>query len=62
VGDEDGVEMVELRFDGGEAGQGFALAEASVHEDAGAIGFEQGEIARTAGSEDGDAKADEKNS
>lgn len=62
VGDEDGVEVVELFFDSGEAGEGFALAEARVNEDTGAIGFEQGEVARTAGSEDGDAKADEKNS
>jgi len=42
VGDENGVEAIDVAFDGGETGQGFALAEAGVNEDAGAIGFEQG--------------------
>ncbi len=40
VGDEDAVEMIEGFFDGGEAGQGFALAQAGVHEEAGALGLE----------------------
>jgi len=60
VGDQDGVEAVEVAFDGGEASQGFALAEAGVNENAGGFGFEQGDVARTAGGEDGDAQADEK--
>ena len=49
VGDEDAVELVDSSFDGGEAGEGFALAEAGVHEEAGALGLEQGDVARTAG-------------
>ena len=59
VGDEDGVEAIDFATDGGETGEGFALAEAGVNEDAGGFTFEQGEIARTAGSEDGNAQADE---
>ena len=58
VGDEHGVEAVKMAFNGGETGEGFALAEAGVNEDAGGFGFEQGDVARTAGGEDGDAKAD----
>lgn len=42
VGDEDGVEAVEITPDGGEAGEGFALSEASINEDASSFGFEQG--------------------
>ena len=42
VGDEDGVEPVEVALNGGETGEGFAFSEASVNEDAGALGFEQG--------------------
>ncbi|MGB7467646.1 MAG: hypothetical protein WBW14_32470 [Candidatus Acidiferrum sp.] len=55
VGDEDGVEMIEVRFDRGEASKSFAFTEASVNKDAGAFGFEQGKIARAAGRQDGDA-------
>ncbi len=58
VGDEDGVETIEFATDGGEAGEGFAFAETGVNEDAGGLGFEQGEVARTTGGEDGDAKTD----
>jgi hypothetical protein len=60
VGDQDGVEAVEVAFDGGEASQGFALAEAGVNENAGGFGFEQGDVARTARGENGDAQADKK--
>ena len=60
VGNEDGVEAVDIAADGGEAGEGFALSKAGVNEDAGTLGFEQGEIARTAGGEDGDTQADER--
>jgi len=42
VSDEHGVEAVNVAFDGGEAGKGFAFSEAGVNEDAGAFGFEQG--------------------
>ena len=42
VGDEDGVETVDIAPDGGEAGEGFAFSKAGVNEDAGAFGFEQG--------------------
>ena len=41
VGDEDGVETIEIAADGGEAGQGFAFSEAGVNEDAGCFCFEQ---------------------
>jgi hypothetical protein len=58
VGDEDGIEMFEVALDGGESSKGFAFAEAGVHKDAGAFGFEQGEIARTAGRKNGDAQPD----
>jgi hypothetical protein len=55
VSDEDRVEMIEVRFDGGEASKSFAFTEASVNKDAGAFGFEQGKIARAAGRENRDA-------
>lgn len=49
VSDEHSVEVIEVAFDGGEASESFAFTEASVNEDAGMCGFEQGEIARAAG-------------
>ncbi len=55
VGDEDGVEMIEVGFDGREAGESFTFTEASVNKDAGAFGFEQSKIARAAGRQDGDS-------
>jgi hypothetical protein len=58
VGDEDGIEMVEIALNGSEASQGFAFAQTSVYQDASAVRFEQGDVARTAGSEYGDAQAD----
>jgi hypothetical protein len=58
VSDQDGVEAIDFAADGGEASKGFAFAETGVNEDAGGLGFEQREIARTAGGEDGDAKTD----
>jgi hypothetical protein len=42
VGDKDCVEAIDVALDGGEAGQGFALAEPGVNEDASSFGFEQG--------------------
>jgi hypothetical protein len=58
VSDQDAIEAVEIFFDGGKAGQSFALAQAGVHKDAGTFGFEQGDVARTAGREDGNAQTD----
>lgn len=40
VSDEDAVKTVNGRFDGREAGEGFALTEPSVNEEAGALGLE----------------------
>ena len=42
VGNEDGIETVNIAPDGGEAGEGFAFSKAGVNEDAGGFGFEQG--------------------
>jgi hypothetical protein len=42
VGDENGVEAINVALDGGEAGEGFTFSEAGVDEDAGAFCFEQG--------------------
>ena len=47
--------MIEVGFDGREAGESFTFAESSVNKDAGAFGFEQRKIARAAGRQDGDA-------
>ena len=47
--------MIEVGFDGREAGESFTFTEASVNKDAGAFGFEQGKIARAAGRQDGDS-------
>ena len=58
VGDEDAVELVDGLFDGGEAGQGFAFAESGVNKEAGALGLEQGDVARAAGRQNGYAQAD----
>ena len=60
VGDEDGIEAVDVALNGGEASESFAFSEAGVNENAGGFCFEQGEIARTARSEDRDAQADER--
>jgi hypothetical protein len=58
--DENRVEAIDVALDGGEARESFAFSKASVNEDASGFRFEQGQIARTAGGEDGDAQADEK--
>ena len=50
--------MIEVGFDGREAGESFTFAESSVNKDAGAFGFEQGKIARATGRENRDAQAD----
>ena len=60
VGDEDGVEAINVAFDGGEAGESLAFTEAGVDKDAGGFAFEQGDVARAAGGKDGNAKADDR--
>ncbi len=42
VGDEHGVEAIEVALDRSEPSEGFTFTEAGVDEDAGALGFEQG--------------------
>ncbi len=54
VSDEDSVEVIEVAFDGGETSERFAFTKASVNEDAGMFGFEQGKIARAARRKNGD--------
>jgi hypothetical protein len=58
VSDQDGIEVVKIRADSSETSKSFAFSEADVYEDAGAFGFEQSQIARTAGRKYGDAQAD----
>jgi hypothetical protein len=58
VSNQDGVEAVNVSPDGREARQSFTLSEAGVHKDAGASGFEQRQVARTAGRKNGSAQAD----
>lgn len=52
VGDQDGVEVIQVAFYGGQACQRFAFTEASVYKDAGAFGLEQRQVARTSRSQD----------
>ena len=49
VGDQDPVDVLDSSFNGGEAGQGFALAESGIHQEAGPLGLEQRDVARAAG-------------
>jgi len=58
VGDENSVETVDGFFDGSQSGQGFAFAKAGVHEESGSLGLQQGDVAGTAGRQNGNAKAD----
>lgn len=58
VSDQNGIEAANFRADSREARQGFALSESGINEDAGAFGFEQGEVARAAGRKDRDAQTD----
>src|SRR5271165_2426125 len=58
VGDQNGVEAVNFPSYGSETGESFTLSKAGVNKDAGAFGFEQCQIARTAGRKNGDAQAD----
>ena len=58
VGDEDAVDVVDSFFYGREARERLAFAKTGVHEEAGAPGLEQRDIARTAGRQDGNPQAD----
>ncbi len=58
VGDKDAVDVVDGLFDSRESGERFALAETGVHEEAGALGLEQRDVARAAGRQDGNAQTD----
>jgi hypothetical protein len=48
VGDEDAVNTVDTKFDGCETRQSFAFAEATVHQESGALRLEQCNVARAA--------------
>jgi len=58
MGDEDAVDVVDGSFDRGEAGKRFAFAETRIYEEAGALGLEQSDVARTARRQDGNPQAD----
>ena len=58
VGDEDAVETAGLYAEGFEAAAEFFAIDAGVNEEAGALGLEQGAIARAAGRQNGDSKTD----
>jgi hypothetical protein len=45
-------------FDSGKTGESFAFAEASVHEESGALCLQQSDVAGAAGRQNGNAKAD----
>ena len=49
VSNEDAVDVLDSSFNGGEAGKRFTLAESGIHEEAGALRLEQGDVARAAG-------------
>jgi hypothetical protein len=57
VRDEDSVELLERDIARGEARQRFTFAKAAIHQKSGVLRFEQRNVARTAGSQDGDAQA-----
>ena len=58
VGDQDTVDLLNVALDGCEPRQSLALAKPGVHEEAGALGLEQRDVARTAGRQNGDPQAD----
>ena len=58
VGDQDGVEVADLGSDRAKPREGFAFSEPGIHEDAGAFGFEQRQIARAAGRKNRNAQTD----
>jgi len=58
VGDENPVELIESDIAGSEACERFAFAESAIDEEASALRFKQRDVARTAGSQNGNAQAD----
>jgi hypothetical protein len=58
VGDEDAVDAIDAQFDGREASESFAFAEAAVHKESGALRLEQGDVARAARRQNGNPQAD----
>jgi hypothetical protein len=58
MGDEDSIQLIESNVAGSETSQGFAFAESAIDEEAGALRFKQRDVARTAGSQNGNAQAD----
>ena len=58
VGYQDSVEMLDGIFHGGKPGQRFAFTESGIHEESGAPGLQQGDVAGASGRQDGNAQAD----
>jgi hypothetical protein len=58
VSDQDSVEAIKLSADSSQTRERFAFTQSGVNKDAGAFGFEQRQIARTAGRKYGDAQTD----
>lgn len=58
VGNQNGVNVIGILVECGEAAKGFFPAEPGVHQQASALGFKQRGVARAAGSENGNSKAD----
>jgi hypothetical protein len=58
VGDENSVELIDRDVAGSQTGEGFAFAESAIDKEAGALRFKQRNVARTAGSQNGNAQAD----
>jgi len=54
-----GAMRIEVQADGGQPRQCVSFPKPGIHKDAGAFGFEQRQIARTAGRKDGNAQADD---
>jgi hypothetical protein len=58
MSDENGVKMVDFSLNGGKTRKGFAFAKTGVDEDASGARFQQGKIAGTARSQDGNTQTD----
>src|SRR4029077_9581137 len=58
VGDQDGVEVLDVDFESREAGEGFAFAESGVNEESGALRLEKGNVPRAARRQNGAPQAD----
>jgi len=57
VSDENSVQLIEGDFGGGKTGERLAFAKTAVHKEAGTRRFEQRDVARTAGRQNGNAQA-----